>query len=98
MDAEEKRNQSLELLNATHTFPCDFTIKVIGQAEDDFVMRVVDAVQAVISAGAEIPNKTRMTPNGKHVSVTLEPRLSSAEEVLLIYDQLKSVSGVVMTL
>ena len=98
MDAEEKRNQSIDLLNATHEFPCDFTIKVIGQAKDDFVMRVVDAVQAVTSAGSEIPRKTRQTPNGKHVSVTLEPRLSSAEEVLLVYDQVRSVPGVVMML
>lgn len=100
MDANEfeKRNQSLELLNATHEFPCDFTIKVIGQSDDDFVARVVETVQDAATTEERIPYQTKVTPNGKHVSVTMEPHLVSAEEVLFVYDQVKSVRGVVMTL
>ena len=93
---DEERQRSLELLNATHSFPCEFTIKVIGTADDEFVGRVVKTVEAAISMG--VPYKTRSTPNGKHVSVTLEPYLSRAEDVLAIYDKIKSVPGVVMTL
>ena len=93
-----ERAQSLELLNATHDFPCDFTIKVIGAAENGFVGRVVEAIRATPSIPDQIPYRTRSTPNGKHVSITLEPRLESAEQVLLIYAQIKSVAGVVMTM
>jgi putative lipoic acid-binding regulatory protein len=93
-----ERPQSLELLNATHDFPCDFTIKVIGSEENDFLRRVVDAVQATPSISGQVPYQTRSTPNGKHVSITLEPRLESAEQVLLVYEQLKSVEGIVMTM
>lgn len=93
-----ERERSLELLNATHTFPCEFTIKVIGKSDDDFIQRVVDAVNE--AAGAKEPTRyqTRITPNGKHASITMEPVLKSAEHVLEVYERLKSVDGVVMTM
>lgn len=90
-----ERDESLELLNATHTFPCAFTIKVIGIAENDFVTRVVDVL---LEFDAQVSFQTRSTPNGKHVAVTLEPELDSAEQVLLIYERVRTIDGVVMTM
>ena len=41
---------------------------------------------------------TRSTPGGKHVAVTLEPVIDSAEQVLDVYDCIRQVDGVVMTM
>lgn len=90
-----QRERSLELLNATHDFPCEFMIKVIGVAENEFVVRVVDTLQRF---DPHVTFQTRSTPKGKHVAVTLEPRLESAEQVLLVYEQVRAIQGVVMTM
>ena len=89
------REASLDLLNATHQFPCAFIIKVIGVDQNDFVSRVVDTL---LHFDPEVTYQTRSTPNGKHVAVTLEPQLQSAEQVLLVYERMRSVEGVVMTM
>ncbi len=94
MDSEA----SLELLNATHDFPCEFTIKVIGKSSDEFVSSVVESVQESIGSREPIKYSTRATPNGRHVSVTLEPVVGSAEQVLTVYEGIRSVAGVVMTM
>ncbi len=92
-----EREAALELLNATHDFPCPFTIKVIGLAADDFERRVVDAVKEALRIDT-VNTSTRETPKKKHVSVTVEPVLQSAEQVLLLYERIRSVEGVVMTM
>ena len=92
-----EREAALELLNATHEFPCPFTIKVIGLAADDFEQRVVDAIKQTLNVDA-VNTSTRETPKKKHVAVTVEPVLQSAEQVLLLYEQIRSVEGVVMTM
>lgn len=92
------RQESLDLLNATHTFPCQFTFKVIGTSTDDFVDRCQLAIKSVNLDSDDIPVTTRSTPNGKHTSVTLLPTIASAEQVLAVYEQLQSVEGVVMTM
>ena len=93
-----EEEQTLELLNATHDFPCAFTIKVIGKASDEFVAKVVDTVSTISEATDEIPYTTRATPNGRHIAITLEPTLQSAEQVLLVYARIRTVKGVVMTM
>ncbi len=93
-----ENEQALELLNATHNFPCAFTFKVIGRSSDEFVSQVVEVVQSAMQSNERIPYSTRATPNGKHVAVTLEPHIESAELVLATYERLKSVDGVVMTM
>jgi len=92
-----EREAALELLNATHEFPCAFTIKVIGLAKDDLEQRVVKVLQDALHCD-DIPYTTRETPKKKHIAVTLEPMLKSAEQVLLLYERIRSVEGVVMTM
>lgn len=92
-----EREESLELLNATHNFPCNFTIKVIGLAADNFESRVVEVVRDALHI-EEVPFTSRETPKKKHIAVTMEPQLKSAEQVLLLYERIKSVDGVVMTM
>lgn len=92
-----EREAALELLNATHEFPCAFTLKVIGLAADDFEQRVVSVVCDSLQVDS-VPFTTRETPKKKHVAVTLEPVLDSAEQVLELYESIRGVDGVVMTM
>lgn len=92
------RQASLDLLNATHSFPCEFTLKVIGQSSDDFIDRCVEAVRVVALHSPDIPYTTRSTPNGRHISITMQPTIDSAEQVLQVYASLRDVEGVVMAM
>lgn len=94
----ERTRMSLELLEATHNFPCYFMVKVIGRSEDGFLARVIAAVRISLQADEDPSYRSRETPNGRHVAVTLEPYVQSAEEVLLIYDQIRQIRGVVMVM
>lgn len=98
MVTEHRREESLQLLNTTHDFPCPFLFKIIGVSENAFVARVVATVREALKLEEDPPFQTRATPNGEHISVTLEPEIDSAETVLAIYDQLRHVKGVVMVM
>lgn len=87
---------SIDLLEATHPFPCPYTFKVIGQVEDQFVGRVLLAVRSEIDSSEEPPFSTRKSSGGRHICVTIEPNMASAEHVLTVYRRLKEVEGVVM--
>lgn len=89
---------AIELLESTHSFPCPYTFKVIGLAEANFVGRVVQAVRRELPADMEPPFSSRRTAAGKHVSVTIEPTLESASDVLAIYRQLRELQGLVLLL
>jgi putative lipoic acid-binding regulatory protein len=89
---------SVELLNDTHAFPCVFVFKVIGRVENGFAARVVAAVRDELAQAVDPPFKTRMTLNGRHVAVTLEPTVESAEQVLAVYRRMRTLTGLVMLL
>src|SRR5262245_2234006 len=85
-----------ELLEKTHDFPCPYMFKVIGKADDGFVARVVGAVREELAGGIDPPYHLREAVGGRHVSVTLEPTVWNAEQVLAIYRRLGALSGIVM--
>lgn len=89
---------NIELLESTHAFPCQYTFKVIGSAEDHFVGRVLAAVKAELEESAEPSFSCRSTAAGRHVCVTIEPDVRSAAHVLDIYRGLQGVEGLVMLL
>ncbi|MCA9090012.1 MAG: DUF493 domain-containing protein [Planctomycetaceae bacterium] len=88
----------LELLEATHAFPCQYTFKVIGRPENHLIGRVIAAVRLELDADAEPPFSSRHSSGGKHISITIEPVLNSAEQVLDVYRRLQSLEGVLMLL
>lgn len=90
------RQQSLDILNATHTFPSPVMFKVIGENNETFVARVVAAVRDELVAVEDPPYTTREARNGRHISITLEPQMSDAEQVLAVYDRLRTLPGVLM--
>lgn len=85
---------SVELLESTHSFPCEFKIKAIGSADDDFESRVVEAVSAFLPARSDLDYSVRTTPAGRHVAITLDLTVQTAEQVLAIYAELRELKGI----
>lgn len=88
----------MELLAAIHAFPGKYVFKAIGLAEGDFAGRVIALVRRELQQPFDAPFQTRETSSGKHIAVTIEPWVETPEQVLAIYDRLKSVAGLVMLL
>ena len=86
---------AIELLEATHTFPCEYMFKVIGKVDRAFVARVVAAVREALVMEEDPPFRTRETPNGKHVAVTLTPTVRNPYDVLAVYRRVQGLPGVV---
>jgi putative lipoic acid-binding regulatory protein len=86
----------LALLENTHTFPGPYTFKVIGLAERGFVARAVAAVRDELAREVDPPYRVRETASGRHVAVTVEPEVQTAQQVLDIYRRLKVITGLVL--
>ena len=90
------RLPAIELLESGHHFPGPYMFKVIGRSENGFVARTVAAVRDEIDAPTDPPYRVRTTPGGRHVSVTLEFEVETAEQVLDVYRRLQKLVGLVM--
>ncbi len=89
---------SKELLESTHNFPCQYMIKVIGKAENDFQSRVVAAVREALSWEFDPPFETRETAGGRHISITFDLKMETSDEVLLTYHELMKTEGLIVLL
>lgn len=88
----------LELLERTHRFPCQYVFKAIGRVEAGFAARVVAGVRETLSQDVDPPHRFRQTSSGRHISVTLEPTVESAEEVLAVYERISHMPGLIVLL
>jgi uncharacterized protein len=86
------------LLERTHTFPCSYLFKAIGRSDQGFLARVVSAVREELLIEADPPYRVRQAVGGRHLSVTLEPVVQSAQQVVAIYRRLGTIDGLVMLL
>lgn len=89
---------SIRLLEETHDFPCEVMIKVIGHSQATFVEAILEIVRECQSLGELPAYRSRSTPNGKYIAITLEPPFQSAAEVLALYERIRVVQGVVMVM
>jgi putative lipoic acid-binding regulatory protein len=96
MESRADHRPSVELLESTHFFPGVYTIKAIGRAEDDFEKRVVDAVLAHLAARSDLDYSVRATPGGRHVAVTLDITVQTAEQVRSIYAEVRDLEGLTL--
>jgi putative lipoic acid-binding regulatory protein len=87
---------TLDLLDKTHAFPCPYLFKIIGKADDGFQARVVAVVRDELLLEVDPPFRVREAVGGRHLSVTLEPVVQSAQQVLAIYRRLGVLAGLVM--
>jgi len=87
-----------ELLNSTHRFPGKFLFKAIGLQDGEFADSVVAAVRESLSLEFDPPYELRETPQGRHVSVTIEPWVEDAGQALAAYQRIRELPGLVMLL
>jgi putative lipoic acid-binding regulatory protein len=89
---------SIELLEALHHFPGPYMFKVIGRADAGFVARVVAEVREELAQSADPPYRLRQASGGRHVAITLEPRVETGRQVLAVYRRIRGMTGLVMLL
>ena len=87
---------TIELLESTHAFPGPYMFKVIGSTNAGFAARVIAAVRDELRSDCDPPHRLRQTASGRHVSVTLEPQIESARQVIAVYDRIRETPGLVM--
>ncbi|RLS47226.1 MAG: DUF493 domain-containing protein [Planctomycetota bacterium] len=87
-----------ELLNSTHRFPGKFLFKAIGLQDGEFADSVVAAVRESLSLEFDPSYELRETPQGRHVSVTIEPWVEDAGQALAVYQRIRQLPGLVMLL
>jgi putative lipoic acid-binding regulatory protein len=87
---------SVDTLESTHPFPGVYQIKAIGVADDDFERRVVEAVIAEVAGPGELDYRVRTTPGGRHVALTLDITVQTAEQVRLIYARIRETPGLTL--
>ncbi|MEM9701089.1 MAG: DUF493 domain-containing protein [Planctomycetota bacterium] len=92
------RLPSLELLNDTHSFPGPYVFKVIGADDRSFAARVVSLVRDELELDADPEFSIRRTRSGRHLSVTLEPVVPTAQHVVDLYQLIYRLEGLVMVL
>jgi putative lipoic acid-binding regulatory protein len=89
---------SVELLESVHAFPGSYQIKVIGAARDDFEGRVLAAAREELATPGEVELSVRSTRDGRHISLTLDLSVQSAQQVRAIYSRISQVAGLTLLL
>jgi putative lipoic acid-binding regulatory protein len=89
---------SEELLESVHSFPGTYQMKVIGAAGGDFTARVLALVAEELAAASDIDHTLRETPDGRHVAITLDITVQSAEQVRAIYSRIRELEGLKLLL
>ena len=79
-------------------FPCQFPIKVMGIATDNFHIIVIDIIKKHVSDLSEGAVKSRFSQEGKYVSVTVTIEAKSRQQLDNIYFDLTEHKKVLMAL
>ncbi len=79
-------------------FPCDFPIKVMGEAAEDFDALVVELVRRHVADFAEGAVQQRPSSGGRYVSVTVTIQATSREQLDNLYRELSGHERILMVL
>ncbi|HEX9208185.1 MAG TPA: DUF493 domain-containing protein [Steroidobacteraceae bacterium] len=79
-------------------FPCDFPVKIMGQATDDFRSLALGIVTRHFGALAPDRIEERPSANGKYLSITCTVRATSKAGLDALYRELTSCSQVLVAL
>lgn len=79
-------------------FPCEFPLKAMGLAEDDFDAFVVAIVKRHVGDINEGAVAVRPSRNGKYVSVTVKFEAHNQEQLDALYRELSGNDRVLMVL
>ena len=100
-DSPEARRRAIELLEANHDFPGDFTVSVIARNDDVVSEAVLAAAAAAAGLGEPLgagAHERHPSAHGKYVSHRIKVPCASAEAVLVLYARLRAVDGVITIL
>jgi putative lipoic acid-binding regulatory protein len=89
---------SIDLLESVHQFPGVYQIKAIGKVADQFEARVLEAVTSELVSASELDYSVRTTPGGRHIALTLDITVQSAEQVRMIYARIHALPGLLLLL
>ena len=79
-------------------FPCEFSVKAVGYAAEDFDAVVVGIVRRHVDNLGERAVKSRLSKGGKYISVTITFEASSRQQLDAIYHALTDHDRVLMSL
>ncbi|MFM8316434.1 MAG: DUF493 family protein [Deltaproteobacteria bacterium] len=88
----------IELLESVHSFPGPYTFKIILRNEDSIQGIVLEQIQKTLNLGSKPQASSRISENAKHLSLTVELNLQTAQQVHLVYRSLEQISGVLLLL
>ena len=80
------------------SFPCAFPIKAMGKADDGFDAFIVEIVRKFSPDLREGAVKSRLSKEGRYVSVTVTIQAQSQQQLDNIYMQLTAEKRVLMAL
>lgn len=79
-------------------FPCNFSVKAIGKAEEDFISDLFDLVKAQVPEITEKSYKENSSKGGKYTSVTFTFKAQNMEQINRVYSSLGGHKSVMMCL
>ena len=79
-------------------FPCDFPIKVMGAATDDFRSLVLGIITRHFGTQAEGSIEERPSSGGKYLGLTLTVRAESKAQLDAVYTELTACRQVLVAL
>lgn len=75
------------------TFPCDYPIKVMGVAGDDFEARAFSIVQRYDSSLSWDNVKVNPSNKGNYLSITLNITATGQQQLEDLFEELKTLDG-----
>lgn len=79
-------------------FPCDFSIKAMGLADEAFELLVVEVIRRHTGELKEDAIRSRPSKNGKYCSITVTIEATSKKQLDTIYQELHDSGKVLMAL
>ncbi len=80
------------------TFPDTYSIKAVGNDQDDFAAFAVALVSSIIESGDSVTHKTRASKNGKYISVTVQFTAKDQQELDLVFTTVNADARVLWVL
>ncbi len=79
-------------------FPCEFSLKVFGKAEDDFEVAVLSIVNKHVNKLKEDAIKTKNSGKDKYMAMTITFTAESKQQLDAVYTDLSAHELVIMAL
>lgn len=70
-------------------FPCHQTFKVMGLAQDDLTIKIVEVLQQI--APGDYAPKVKPSTKGNYHSVSISVRVTSKDHMELVYNELGAI-------